>query len=100
MSDDLSQLDVECRRAADEFLSLDWGYSKPRVVSAVNEMLAGSRLYNASMAFLLRESIKLPVQAEPARRLNDLVSAIRSLRIRQRQLEACCREGLRRDLAV
>ena len=86
--DDLSQIESECRRATDEFLALDWGHSKPRVRSAVDEMLLGSRLYTTSMAFLLRECTKLPVQQEPARRLNDLVSAIAALRMRKRQIEA------------
>jgi len=88
MSDDLSHLDAECQRAAADFLSLDWGYAKPRVCTAVDDMLADSRLFNSAMAYLLKESTKLPVQAEPARRLNDLVSAISTLRTRRRQVEA------------
>jgi hypothetical protein len=97
-SDDLSQLESECRRATDEFLALDWGYSKPRVRAAVVEMLSGSKLYTSSMAFLLKESTRLPVQAEPARHLNDLVNAISALRVRRRQVEAFSSDdALRRD---
>ncbi|HEX2852651.1 MAG TPA: hypothetical protein VHO24_05390 [Opitutaceae bacterium] len=87
MNDALKELEIECQRAAEEFLSLNWGNSKPRVRAAVDEMLSGSKLFTSSMAWLLRESVKLPVQAEPARRLNDLVVAISALRARKSQLE-------------
>ena len=87
MSDTLEDLENECRRATADFLALDWGLSKPKVRAAVNEMLSGSKLFTSSMAFLLKECTKLPVQAEPARRLNDLVGAISILRTRRRQTE-------------
>ena len=87
MSDTLDDLENECRRATADFLGLAWGHSKPKVRAAVNEMLSGSKLFTSSMAFLLKECTKLPVQAEPARRLNDLVGAISVLRTRKRQTE-------------
>jgi hypothetical protein len=96
--DDLSQLESECRRATAEFLALDWGSVKSRVRAAVAEMLSGSNLSTSAMAFLLKESTKLPVQAEPARHLNDLVNAISALRTRRRQVEAFAdEESMRRD---
>ncbi|MEO6568346.1 MAG: hypothetical protein ABIO94_06245 [Opitutaceae bacterium] len=87
MSDSLDDLENECRRATADFLALDWGHSKSKVRAAVNEMLSGSKLFTSSMAFLLKECTKLPVQAEPARRLNDLIGAISILRTRKRQTE-------------
>ncbi|MEO7414485.1 MAG: hypothetical protein ABIZ81_14125 [Opitutaceae bacterium] len=87
MSENIDHLESECRRATADFLALDWGYVKPRVRAAVNEMLSGSKLFTSSMAFLLKETTKLPVQAEPARRLNDLVGVISMLRTRKRQTE-------------
>lgn len=99
-SDDLNQLENECRRAADAFLALDWGYSKPKVRAAVTEMLSNSSLYTSSMAFLLRESTKLPVQAAPASHLNDLVNAISALRTRKRQVEIFSHDDALRRGAV
>src|SRR5215203_511826 len=101
MSDTLEDLEKECRRATADFLALDWGHSKPKVRDAVNEMLSGSKLFTSSMAFLLKECTKLPVQAEPARRLNDLVGAISMLRTRKRQAENRPGEkSVRRSLEV
>lgn len=99
-SDDLSQLESECRRATEAFLALDWGHAKPRVRAAVSEMLSSSKLYTSSMAFLLKESTKLPVQAAPASHLNDLVNAISALQARKRQVELFSSEDAMRRGAV
>jgi hypothetical protein len=88
MSDSLQRLENECRRAAADFLSLDWGSSKSKVEAAVNELLSHSRRFTDSMAFLMKESTKLPVQAEPARRLNVLVGTVSMLRTWRRHAES------------
>jgi hypothetical protein len=82
---ELKELEQECHRAAEELLAINWGTSKTKVRAAVEEMLAGSKLFTSSMGWLLKESAKLPVQAEPARKLNDLVSAISALQNRKRE---------------
>lgn len=87
MKDTLQELEFECKRIAEELVSLNWGNSKPRVRAAVDEMLSGSKLFTSSMDWLLKESTKLPVQAEPARRLNELVLAISAFRARKSQME-------------
>lgn len=87
MNQELKELETECQRAAEELLALNWGNAKPRVHAAVTEMLSGSKLFTTSMAWVLKESTKLPFQAEPARKLNDLVVAISNLRARKSQLE-------------
>lgn len=87
MNQDLKELEVECHRAAEALLALNWGNAKTKVRAAVTEMLSGSKLFTSSMAWLLKESTKLPVQAGPARRLNDLVVAISALRAQKSQLE-------------
>lgn len=77
------ELEIECHRAAEELLALNWGNTKPRVRAAVAEMLAGSK----ALQLVHGVAAELPVQAEPARRLNDLVVAITALRVRQSQLK-------------
>lgn len=87
MTDELRELEMECQRAADAVLALNWGNAAPRVRAAVSEMRSGSKLFTSSMAWLLKESAKLPFQVEPARKLHDLVTAISNLRAKQSQLE-------------
>src|SRR3954470_9861526 len=84
MNDD--QLETECRRTADDFVSLDWGLSKSRIMSAVHEVVSGSNLYNLALEFLLEETTKLPPNFEPARRLKDLVDASAALRSKRKRV--------------
>jgi hypothetical protein len=86
--DEIEQLEIECDRIAEEFLALNWGTSKAKVRGAVSEMLGGAKIFSSSMAWLLKESSKLPVQDEPARKLHDLVDAISALRMRKNQIES------------
>lgn len=85
--DEMRKLEVECNRAAEEFIGINWGNSKTKVRAAVAEMMLGSNLFTSSMGFLLKECAKLPVQYQPARRLNDLVVALTELRAKKSQLE-------------
>jgi hypothetical protein len=87
MDETLNELRAECRRAAEEFLAVEsWGSAKPRARAALDEMIAGSKLATSSMAWLVRQTPKLPVQAEPARRLHEFVQAVAALRAREAQL--------------
>ena len=83
----LTELHAECDRAAREFLSIaGWHCPTWKVKAAVDEMRSGSPLASSRMGWLLRQTTDLPVQAEPNRRLHDLVSAISALRSRQNAL--------------
>ena len=83
----LSELRVECRRAADEFLAVEnWGSAKARARDALDEMIKGSQRSTAALAWLIRQTTKLPVQNEPARRLHEFVLAVQALRSREAQL--------------
>jgi hypothetical protein len=99
MNHALRELEIECTRAADELLSLNWGSAKPKVQAAVNELLSGSKLFTSSMGYLLKASTQLPVQAEPARRLHDLVNAVTALRTRKSQMEYFAGAQLQRGVA-
>jgi hypothetical protein len=79
MTPELNHLEMKCLRTAQDFLSLDWGMSSARVRSAVNAVILGPPRDAAALKFLLEESVKLPVQFEPARRLHDLVEATAEL---------------------
>ncbi|HEX2852647.1 MAG TPA: hypothetical protein VHO24_05365 [Opitutaceae bacterium] len=77
----LNLLRAERDRAVREFLALEgWACSKIKVQAAVNEMVNGTRLSTSSLAWLLMQIRNIPVQAQPARRLNDLTQAIAACR--------------------
>lgn len=78
----------ECERAAQEFLSIrGWACQKSKVEVAVAEIRLGSRSAGSSMSWLLDQIAKIPVQEQPARRLNDLIQAIAALREREAPME-------------
>lgn len=84
MEPSLQELHEECERAAQEFLSIrGWPCQKSKVEAAVAEIRRGSRYAGSSMSWLLDQIGKLPVQEQPARRLNDLVQALAALRHRE-----------------
>ena len=83
----LVELEAECERAAREFLRIEgWNCPQWKVRAAVNELLACSGLSSSAMAWLLRQTVKIPVQLEPNRRLHDLVQAITNRRNRENAL--------------
>lgn len=80
----LLELEAECERAAQDFLRIEgWTCAKWKVRSAVAELRAGSPLASSAMEWLLRQTVSLPVQAEPNRRLHDLVQAIAAKKNRE-----------------
>lgn len=80
----LNELQAECDRAAQEFLAMDgWTCPKAKVRTIVGEMIAGSRVSTATLSWLLNHIERLPVQAEPARRLHDLTEAVAALHARK-----------------
>lgn len=77
----IEQLRDERDRAVREFLALEgWACSKIKVQAAVKELVNGTRLSTSSLAWLLMQIRNIPVQAQPARRLNDLTQAIAAYR--------------------
>lgn len=77
----LKELRAERDRALREFLALEgWACSKIKVQTAVNEMVNGTKLSTSSLAWLLMQIRNIPVQSQPARRLNDLTQAIAAYR--------------------
>ena len=77
----LQELDAECERTARDFLQIEgWTCPKWKVRAAVEQLRAGSPLSSSAMAWLLKQTVNLPVQAEPNRRLHDLVHAIANRR--------------------
>jgi hypothetical protein len=88
MDTSLQDLYEECERAAQEFLSIrGWACQKSKVEEAVAEIRRGSRSAGSSTSWLLDQIAKLPVQEQPARRLNDLIQSIAALRAREAPLE-------------
>jgi hypothetical protein len=79
MSSELSHLEMKCLRAAQEFLSLNWGALSPQVRAAVDAVLIGPPRDSAALSFLITESEKVPVQFEPSRRLRELVESAAQL---------------------
>lgn len=79
MDTELRILEIEAQHTAAEFLALNWGTSRSKVRAAVEELIAGTQLSSSSMGYLLRQSSKLPVQDEPARKLHDLVTVVTAL---------------------
>lgn len=90
---------VECERCATEFLALNWGASQPKVSAIVGDMLAGGKLYSVSTLWLLHASRELSVREEPARRLDELIGAISTWRIRWAHRESFTLEQIHRDVA-
>jgi hypothetical protein len=89
MDETLNELRAECERAAENFLAIEnWGSAKSRARAALGEMIAGSKLATSSMAWLVGQTPKLPVHAEPSRRLHEFVLAVAALRAREAQLAA------------
>jgi hypothetical protein len=84
--DEIEQLEFQCQRNAAEFLALDWGTAEVKARTVVTEMLEGGKLFSVSMAWLLNESVKIPVQHRPIRKLHDLIVAISALRLRRNQV--------------
>ena len=77
----LDQLRAERDRAVRDFLALDgWSCPKTKVHAAVQEMVNGTKLATSSLGWLLNQIRNLPVQSQPARRLNDLTHAIAAYR--------------------
>ena len=77
----LNDLRAECDRTAREFLAIEgWKCPKWKVENYVKELRSSSALSSSAMGWLLRQTTTLPVQAEPARRLHELVHAITALR--------------------
>jgi hypothetical protein len=74
------QLRAELDRAVRDFLALEgWRCSKVTVRVAVNELVTRSKRSTFSLAWLLDQISKLPVQAEPARRLHDLMQIVAAM---------------------
>jgi hypothetical protein len=93
----LRELEAECERAAQEFLQIEgWSCPKWKVRDAVAELRAGSPLATSAMEWLLRQTLKLPVQAEPNRRLHDLVHAIAARKNREITIASTAAESTAR----
>jgi hypothetical protein len=89
MHNDLLHLQIECDRAAREFLAIAaWGFNRTAARHAVNTMTSGSSASNAALAWLLEHTAKLPMNEEPARRLHELVQADKALRARKAHPDA------------
>ena len=89
MKNNFLHLQIECDRAAREFLSLAaWGFNRAAVRQAVNTMTSTSSASTAALAWLVEHTAKLPMNEEPARRLHELVQADKALRAYKAQPEA------------
>jgi hypothetical protein len=89
MPNTLLQLQIECDRAAREFLALAaWGFNKSAVRQAVNTMTSTSSAAAAAHAWLLEHTAKLPMNHEATQRLHDLVQADAALRAYKARPEA------------
>lgn len=83
------QLQIECDRAAREFLALAaWGFNKSAVRQAVNTMTSSSSASAAALAWLNEHTAKLPMNEEPKRLLHELVQADAALRSYKARPEA------------
>lgn len=77
----LHELRAVCDRAAADFLAIGgWACPPAKIRAAVREMLSHSKPSTAPMAWLVKQTGKMPVQAHAATRLHDLVQAIAALR--------------------
>jgi hypothetical protein len=96
----LLELEAECERAAREFLQIEgWSCPKWKVKAAVDELRAGSPLSSSAMAWLLKQTVNLPVQHEPNRRLHDLVQAISNRRRRENSLSGSVAAPMKTETA-
>ena len=85
----LLQLQIDCDRAAREFLALAaWGFNKSAVREAVNTMTSSSSASVAARAWLVEHTEKIPMNDEPRQRLDDLVRADTALRAYKASPEA------------
>jgi hypothetical protein len=81
MPNSFLHLQIECDRAAREFLALAaWGFNKNAVRQAVNTMTSSSSASASARAWLDEHTNKLPMNEEPRRLLQDLVQADAALR--------------------
>src|SRR5689334_1429171 len=89
MQNHLLFLQMECDRAAREFLALAaWGFNRTAVRQAVNTMTGSSSASTSALAWLVEHTAKLPLSEEPARRLHELVEADKALRAFKKRPEA------------
>jgi hypothetical protein len=89
MQNTLLHLQMECDRAAREFLALaGWGFNRSAVRDAVNRMTSNSTQSSSALSWLMEHTAKLPLSEEPARRLHELVRADCALRAYKARPEA------------
>ncbi|HEX2855528.1 MAG TPA: hypothetical protein VHO24_19995 [Opitutaceae bacterium] len=82
-------LQLECDRAAREFLALAaWGFNRSAVRAAVNQLTSGASQGVSALAWLVEHTAKLPESAEAGRLLQDLVQADAALRAHRERPEA------------
>lgn len=89
MTNRLLYLQVECDRAAREFLALAaWGFNRTAVRAAVNQMTSASSQTSSASAWLLEHIAKLPQREEADQLLHKLIQADAALRAHRARPEA------------
>ena len=89
MQNSLLYLQLECDRAAREFLALAaWGFNRASVREAVNLLTSGDRQSPMALAWLTDHIAKLLPDEEPALLLHNLVQADLALRAYKERPEA------------
>jgi hypothetical protein len=82
-------LQIECDRAAREFLALAaWGFNRSAVRATVNALTSGPSQSSSALAWLVEHVAKLPQPEEAERLLCDLVHADAALRAHRNRPEA------------
>jgi hypothetical protein len=82
-------LQIECDRAAREFLALAaWGFNRSAVRAAVNVLTSGPHQSVSALRRLVEHVAKLPQPEEAEQLLRDLVQADTALRAHRSRPEA------------